>query len=180
VATLVPSLHRLFAEIDDVWPRRDRRTDGWYRACRWPANSSDHCPDSLGRVHAIDIDKDGINPDWLVSRIIHDSKPTNYVIWNRHIWSRAYGWRRRYYTGTSNPHTDHVHVSILHSDWARKFVKGSWGISGSTSGFGSAGGDDELDSSWNFASLFVSAGNNFLYYGNEENRIAAAIRSLRR
>jgi len=36
-----------------------------------------------------------------------------YVIWNRHIWSAAQknrGWRP--YHGTSNPHTDHVHVSV--------------------------------------------------------------------
>lgn len=35
-----------------------------------------------------------------------------YVIWNRRIWSasrRSEGWRL--YTGTSNPHTDHVHSS---------------------------------------------------------------------
>lgn len=38
----------------------------------------------------------------------------SYVIWNRRIWNqarRSEGWRK--YTGTSNPHTDHVHVSFL-------------------------------------------------------------------
>lgn len=36
-----------------------------------------------------------------------------YVIWNRRIWSRARaseGWRP--YTSTSNPHTDHVHITF--------------------------------------------------------------------
>lgn len=36
-----------------------------------------------------------------------------YVVWNRHIWSQARaseGWRP--YTGSSNPHTDHVHASF--------------------------------------------------------------------
>lgn len=35
---------------------------------------------------------------------------TEYVVWNRHIWSRkraSEGWRP--YTGSNNPHTDHVH-----------------------------------------------------------------------
>jgi hypothetical protein len=36
-----------------------------------------------------------------------------YIIWNRHIWSvqrDREGWRA--YTGTSNPHTDHVHITF--------------------------------------------------------------------
>lgn len=33
-----------------------------------------------------------------------------YVIWNRRIWNPTQGWKP--YTGTSNPHTDHVHVSF--------------------------------------------------------------------
>jgi hypothetical protein len=37
----------------------------------------------------------------------------SYIVWNRQIWSKkraAEGWRP--YTGTSNPHTDHVHISF--------------------------------------------------------------------
>lgn len=44
----------------------------------------------------------------------HAKYKISYVIWNRRIWNvrRAdEGWRK--YTGTSNPHTDHVHASFL-------------------------------------------------------------------
>jgi hypothetical protein len=36
-----------------------------------------------------------------------------YIVWNRRVWSQAkadQGWRP--YTGTSNPHTDHVHITF--------------------------------------------------------------------
>lgn len=44
----------------------------------------------------------------------HSRYRISYVIWNRRIWNQARageGWRT--YTGTSNPHTDHVHASFL-------------------------------------------------------------------
>lgn len=37
----------------------------------------------------------------------------SYIVWNRKIWSQARaseGWRP--YSGTNNPHTDHVHISF--------------------------------------------------------------------
>lgn len=36
-----------------------------------------------------------------------------YIVWNRQVWSQARaaeGWRP--YTGTTNPHTDHVHITF--------------------------------------------------------------------
>jgi hypothetical protein len=50
--------------------------------------------------------------DFLVAN--HARYKISYVIWNRRIWNQARageGWRT--YTGTSNPHTDHVHASFL-------------------------------------------------------------------
>lgn len=117
----------MFTELDAAWPRRDRRTDGWYRAYDPVVPNSDHIPDSRGRVHAIDIDKDGIDPDFVVSRAIRQARTTSYVIWNRRIWGYWNKWRPEKYTGTSNPHTDHIHVSIFHTDVARK-GQGPWGI----------------------------------------------------
>lgn len=49
--------------------------------------------------------------DFLVAN--HAKYKIHYVIWNRRIWNvdrAAEGWRT--YTGTSNPHTDHVHASF--------------------------------------------------------------------
>lgn len=128
MASLAPSLRRLFNELDDVWPKRDRRTDGWYRNCRWEDHGTDHCPTTDGMVHAIDIDKDGINADLVVSKLVKMGGVVRYVIWNRHIWQNKNGWRKEEYSGTSNPHTDHIHVSIEHTDKAEQW-SGGFGIS---------------------------------------------------
>lgn len=130
MATLAPSLRRIFNECDATWPNRDRRTDGWYRNCKWVDHGTDHCPTSDGMVHAIDIDKDKMDPDFVVSRLIRYPKVIRYVIWNRHIWHNRDGFVKRTYTGTSNPHTDHIHVSIEHTDYAEQY-SGGYGISGS-------------------------------------------------
>lgn len=122
MARLAPSLVNLFDEINILWPHRDHRTDGWIGDAAHQATQSDHNPDSRGIVHAIDIDKDGIDPTMVVSAIIDDALPTSYVVWNRQIWSRSRRWVPRAYTG-SNPHTDHIHVSIQYgphwesADW---------------------------------------------------------------
>lgn len=106
---LAPSLDRLFTEVDQTWPKRDRRTDGWLGDTSHQRRKSEHNPDGRGVVHAVDIDIDGINvPRLLNAAIGHPA--VWYVIHNGKIWSRTYGWRPREYTG--NPHTGHVHISI--------------------------------------------------------------------
>lgn len=112
---LAPALVRCRGELNTSYPSRDRTSDGWIGdAAHW-ARASDHVPDPRpdGVVRAIDVDRDGIDPMALVAAAIaHPS--TNYVIFNGSIWSRAYGFRRRVYTG-SNKHEHHVHISILHT-----------------------------------------------------------------
>jgi murein L,D-transpeptidase YcbB/YkuD len=64
-------------------------------------------------VRALDIDKDGIHiPSLLASIMIHPS--TNYVIHDRRIFRRGDRFKPRAYTG-GNPHTSHIHDSIMHS-----------------------------------------------------------------
>lgn len=111
---LAPSLVVLRNEINKAYPHRDHRSDGWIGDASHAARKSDHNPDysTNGVVRAIDVDKDGIDPNALVRLLIKDPRVA-YVIWNTYIWSRKYGFRRRHYTGES-PHKDHVHVSILH------------------------------------------------------------------
>lgn len=119
MAVLAPALARLRSEVNKKWPRRDRSSDGWigdtsHSRSGMPENGgSDHNPNRRGVVDALDIDVDGINPAWLVSLLVKHPA-VNYVIWNRTIWSRRYGFRGRKYTG-SNPHTKHVHVSLIQS-----------------------------------------------------------------
>lgn len=111
---LARSLVVLRNEINKAYPKRDHRSDGWIGDPSHAARKSDHNPDYAhgGVVRAIDVDKDGIEPNRLVALLIKDPR-VEYVIWNRHIWSRRYGFKKRRYTGKS-PHTDHVHVSLRH------------------------------------------------------------------
>lgn len=144
---LAPSLRVLRNEINKAHPKRDKTSDGWVGDTSHAANKSDHNPDypDGGVVRALDIDKDGIYPNRLVAIAIKDPR-VNYVIWNGYIWSRAYGFRKRVYTGT-NKHRSHVHISIRHGKpyenstvaWkyypirksiaviAREVIDGKWG-----------------------------------------------------
>jgi len=135
MATLAPSLRRLFSEIDGSWPNRDRRTDGWYRAPS-AGKSVGHNPGARGLVHAIDVDRDGIDPSWIINHIAR-SGAMYYIIWDRRVWSTKTGWDGHRYTG-SNPHTDHMHIEIYQTTSAENFA-GGWGI-GVTQGIGVAGG----------------------------------------
>lgn len=125
---LAPSLAQLRTQINERWPDRDKGSDGWIGDAAHSARKSDHNPDysAAGIVRALDIDKDGINVDAVVTAAINDARVA-YVIWNRRIYIRGVGWQR--YTG-SNPHTQHVHVSIRHTAAAAK--KGAWSILGNT------------------------------------------------
>lgn len=125
MAYLVRSLVNLRGEIDRRWPNRDRRTDGWYRAPNIGPPSQHH-PDGKGAVHAIDVDKDGINPDWIVAHIRRSGGVLWYMIWNRTIWSATHQWQPRPYSGPS-PHTDHMHFSVYLTATAENY-SGTWGI----------------------------------------------------
>lgn len=126
-ARLAPSLVRLRDEINRRWPGRDTASDGWLGDAAhqsgvtdldhdgdvdaWDAAlKSQHNPDGAGVVHALDVDKDGIDADQLVRWLV-GHPAVWYVIWNRRIWSRTHQWAPRAYTGV-DPHTGHVHVSI--------------------------------------------------------------------
>ncbi len=112
---LAPSLAALRSEVDERWPERDKASDGWIGDPSHAARPSDHNPDwsAGGVVRALDIDIDGINVRRLLTELVGDPRVW-YVIHNRRIYSRTYDWSARAYTG-SNPHTAHVHVSLMHS-----------------------------------------------------------------
>ncbi len=135
MAVLAPALVRCRSELNIAYPGRDRRTDGWigdtsHQESGRPENGgSDHNPNYREIVDALDIDVDGIPCPKIVALLCaHPS--TNYVIWNRRIYSSAYGFASRAYTG-SNPHTDHIHLSIKQKVAAENNTT-TWRISSTT------------------------------------------------
>lgn len=129
MAYLANSLVVLRNEVNASNPNRDKGSDGWIGDAAHQARVSDHNPDKKGCVHAADFDKDGIDPDRLVSVAIkHPS--CAYVIWNRTIWERDRNFAAHAYTG-DDPHTGHAHVSINYTSAAENSGQ-AWGYYGAS------------------------------------------------
>ncbi|QCB93291.1 hypothetical protein [Cellulomonas shaoxiangyii] len=115
---LSPALVRLRADVDALWPGRDRTSDGWIGDTSHQARPSDHNPDRSagGIVRAIDIDENltpGGEASGLVAQIIRDPRVA-YVIYEGRIWQNPAAFARggwQPYTGP-NAHSQHVHVSV--------------------------------------------------------------------
>jgi hypothetical protein len=117
MAQLAKSLRNLRSEVNARWPKRDKRSDGWIGDRSHRNRASDHNPDARGWVHAIDIDASGVVPSVVIRAAINHPS-TNYVIYNRVIYSRRFGFKPRRYRG-ANPHKTHIHVSISRTTVAR-------------------------------------------------------------
>ncbi len=113
---------QLREQIDDDYPGRDRRSDGWVADARHLAEGvSDHIPDARagGIVRAIDIDADlNAHPEeahTLANQIRRcakrGDKRIKYVIYDNRIASSILRWKWRKYKGT-NPHRSHIHISF--------------------------------------------------------------------
>lgn len=119
---LAPALVTLRDEVNARYPDRDKTTDGWIGDPDHAARVSDHNPcwtctgRSQGIVRALDLD---IGPDGdptrdlradVLNAAIGDPRVW-YVIHDRVIYSRTFGFAPRAYTGKS-PHDEHIHVSL--------------------------------------------------------------------
>lgn len=108
-------------QIDDAFPDRDRVSDGWLGDVRHQARVSDHNPDAMGWVRAIDVDADlsGKSKPVLMPDLADQirlcakagDKRISYVIFNGRIASSKQRWAFRPYTGI-NSHTHHCHISF--------------------------------------------------------------------
>lgn len=110
----------LRAFVDQHYPTRDKRSDGWIGDTAHASRQSDHNPDAAGIVRAIDIDSDlrATRPDEmarLVETLRDDAKngrrPITYIIYNAKICSSKNKWAWRPYDGP-NPHLHHAHISF--------------------------------------------------------------------
>ena len=103
-------------QIDDSFPGRERRSDGWVADSRH-SSKSDHSPRKNGVVRAIDIDAnlDDTNTSMYLADQIRRAGKTDkrikYVIHAGKIASGIGLWRWRPYKGV-NPHFTHIHVSF--------------------------------------------------------------------
>jgi hypothetical protein len=119
-----PALVALLRQIDARWPSRVRGADGIApSAAHTKANpKSDH-----ELLNALDVTHDpvrGPDLDALAKALLDDDR-AKYVIWRRRIANPAIengAWRP--YTGT-DPHTDHLHLSI---DSAKRDHDEPWGL----------------------------------------------------
>ena len=110
---------QLREQIDDAYPNRERKSDGWIGDTRHSVRPSDHNPDENGIVRAIDIDRDLAahkeEAHALVEKIRlcakRGDKRIKYIIFDGKIMSPILGWKRRNYKG-ANPHKHHFHVSF--------------------------------------------------------------------
>lgn len=108
-----PVLTRIVADVDNRWPNRDHRSDGWIGDAAHQKQHSDHNPDwssvPPGVVRAEDFDNNGIHvPTLLGGLFLHPS--TRYVIYQTTIWHRNRQFQPAQYLGV--PHTEHIHDSI--------------------------------------------------------------------
>jgi hypothetical protein len=107
-------------QIDDDYPDRDRKSDGWVADARHIAKgNSDHIPDARGIVRALDIDSDLSAHKEEAYAVVEKlrkcakkgDKRIKYIIYDGKIMSPILGWKRRAYKG-ANPHRSHFHISF--------------------------------------------------------------------
>lgn len=117
-----PVIGSLLAEVNARYPHRDKASDGIIGDPSHAARVSEHNPcwtctgQYYGIVRAVDVDSgpDGDPNHDLVRQLLHaviGDPRVWYVISNRVIYSRTYGWQARAYTG-ADAHTSHVHISF--------------------------------------------------------------------
>lgn len=116
---LVPAGVTLRAQVDARWPNRDRTSDGWIGDTAHQARPSDHNPDRAGWVHALDLDKDGINAQVIADQLcayarsgLPGSRRLLNLVWRDRVASGtdpAHLWTWR---GTGYGHFHHLHVSF--------------------------------------------------------------------
>ena len=110
---------QLREQLDDDYPNRSRKSDGWIADARHIAKgNSDHIPRN-GIVRAIDITADlGTHPEEVYAVVEklrklakRGDKRIKYLIFDGRIASPIMNWKWRKYRG-SNPHRSHWHCSF--------------------------------------------------------------------
>lgn len=106
------SLDVLLGQLNALAPNRSKVSDGSIGDAAHSSRESDHNPDAQGIVRARDFTHDpagGLDCHWLAAQLVASGDPRiKYVIWDRRIWQGS--WQP--YSGI-NPHTKHLHLSVV-------------------------------------------------------------------
>ena len=106
-------------QVNDNFPNRSKRSDGWISDLRHQSRKSEHNPNERGEVCALDIDA-GLSEEqgisiYLADQIRFAAKQGDrrflYVIHMGKIASAKSFWRWVKYRGL-NPHKTHIHISF--------------------------------------------------------------------
>lgn len=110
---------QLREQLDDDFPNRSRKSDGWIGDTRHSARKSDHNPNEDGIVRAIDITSDLGSHSEEAHSVVEKirkcakrgDKRIKYIIFDGRIASPILNWKWRKYKGI-NPHRSHFHCSF--------------------------------------------------------------------
>jgi len=115
---LVPAGVTLRDQINKRWPNRDKASDGAVGDTAHAARPSDHNPDANGWVHAIDVDKDGIDAEQFANELValaragKDGGRIKNVVWRDRVASGTYPTMFWAFRGAGYGHFSHVHISF--------------------------------------------------------------------
>jgi hypothetical protein len=115
---LVPAAVTLREQINARWPNRDKSSDGSIGDLAHAARPSDHNPDASGWVHAIDVDKDGIDAQALADQLValaragKDGGRLKNIVWNDRVASGTYPEAFWTWRGSGYGHRSHIHISF--------------------------------------------------------------------
>lgn len=116
-------------QVDQAFPKRDRRSDGWIGDKAHQARKSDHNSDRDGWVHALDIDADlfgakrpgpGRDAAFVLADQLREyarkkrpgSERLKYIVYQGQIASGTYSASFWQWRGGGYGHFAHVHVSF--------------------------------------------------------------------
>lgn len=110
-------LKKLREQLNALYPNRSKVSDGSIGDTAHSSRKSDHNPNSVGVVCAIDIThdpEDGVDCHWLAKQLFRaNNSRWKYLIWNGMITTKdKSGWTR--YNG-ANKHNHHLHISVAGS-----------------------------------------------------------------
>lgn len=114
---LAPSLVTLIDQVDDLFPGRDRASDGSIGDPAHQTRKSGHNPGRGSYVHALDITHDPANgfDSYAFADLVRQRQdPRIKFVISHGRWFKSYGptpWQWRAYDGPSG-HFQHVHIEV--------------------------------------------------------------------